>query len=77
MDSGRLTSADIRAMWGTMQKYKIEKTTLTFEELKLQIRQNAATFGLEEPTEEGIRNAIAWMFGVGMIEFDETDGVVM
>ena len=77
MDNDGLTSADIKAMWEKIQGCKIEKTTFTFEELKLHIRQDAVAFGLEEPTEEGIRNAIAWMFGVGMIEFDETDGVVM
>jgi len=77
MDNDGLTSADIKAMWEKIQECKVEKTTLTFEELKLQIRQNAVTFGLEEPTEEGIRNAIAWMFWAGIIEFDETEGVAM
>ena len=77
MDNDGLTSADIKAMWEKILGCKVEKTTLTFEELKLHIRQTAVTIGLEEPTEEGIRNAIAWMFGVGIIEFDETEGVMV
>ena len=74
MDNDGLTSADIKAMWEKIQECKVEKTTLTLEELRLRIRRNAIALGLKEPTEEGIRNAIAWMFRAEIIEFDESEG---
>ena len=77
MDNDGLTSADIKAMWEKIQECKVEKTTLILEELKLRIRRNAVALGLKEPTEVVIRNAIEWMFRAGIIEFDETEGVVM
>ena len=77
MDNDGLTSADIKAMWEKIQECKVEKTTLTLEELRLLIRRKAIAVGLKKPTEEEIRNAIEWMFRAGIIEFDESRRVIV